>query len=67
MKRKELKNLAIKVAEKELKLQSGELSHNEQKDIEKELVILCGKVTCLEDMVLLDDYVQEIIQKNKNI
>lgn len=67
MKRKELKNLAQKIAKQELRLQQEDISPEEKKDAEMEITRLCGKVTCLEDMIDLDDLVQELVsEKTKN-
>ena len=67
MKRKELKNLAIKIAKQEQILQKENISSNEKESAEKEIRRLCGKVTNMNDMVDLDDYVQKIIRENEMI
>lgn len=64
MKRKELKNLAIKIARQEQILQQKDISLEEKSAAEKEIMRLCGKVTNLNDMVDLDDYVQKIVREN---
>ena len=64
MKRKELKNIAKKIAEQELIIQS-----NTDKSIinnaEKEIVRLSSGILYLEDMVAIDELITEILEKNK--
>ena len=65
MKQKELKNLAKKIAANEMIIQSSE----DEKDVEKaqdEIFRLSSRVTSIEEMILLDDLIQEILQKNLN-
>ena len=62
MKRKELKNLANKIAKAELKYQSA-TSTEEKKEAENEIIRLSGKVQNVEDMLLLDDLVQDSIKE----
>lgn len=63
MKQKELKNLAKKIAKLEKTLSN--LSSTEDKLlIENEIMKLAGKVTNINDMVLLDDLIQEEIAKS---
>ena len=62
MKRKELKNLAEKIAKVELKYQSTS-SEEEKKELENEIIKLSGKVQNIEDMLLLDDFIQDSIKK----
>lgn len=63
MKQKELKNLAKKIAKLEKTLSN--LSSTEDKSlIENEIMKLAGKVTNINDMVLLDDLIQEEIAKS---
>lgn len=63
MKQKELKNLAKKIAKLEETLSN--LSSTEDKSlIENEIMKLAGKVTNINDMVLLDDLIQEEIAKS---
>ncbi len=63
MKRKELKNLAEKIAKAEIKYQAA-TSETEKKEIENEIIKLSGKVNNVEDMLLLDDFIQDSIKKN---
>lgn len=67
MKRKELKNLAIKIAKQEQMLQAEDITSEEKENAEKEIIRLCGKVTNMNDMIDLDDYVQKIIRENEMI
>lgn len=63
MKKKELKNLATKIAEAEYIVQTSkdlDAVHQAQEEIMK----LCGKVKNIEDMVILDDMIQEILEEN---
>lgn len=63
MKRKELKNLAKKIAKAELTIQTS----NDKKEIARaqdEIMELSGKIDSFEDMIELDDLVQEIISEN---
>lgn len=65
MKQKELKNLAKKIAANEMIIQSSE----DEKEVEKaqdEIFRLSSRVTSIEEMILLDDLIQEILQKNLN-
>ena len=66
MKQKELKNLAKKIAANEMIIQSSE----DEKEVEKaqdEIFRLSSRVTSIEEMILLDDLIQEILQKNLQI
>lgn len=63
MKKKELKNLASKIAEAEYIVQTSTDS-NAVHQAQEEIVKLCGKVKSIEDMVILDDMIQEILEKN---
>ena len=62
MKRKELKNLAKKIAEAELNLQAAKTS-DEEHLIEEQILFLSSRVTNLLDMIVLDDMVQELLSK----
>lgn len=62
MKKKELKALAKKIAEAEYIIQTSD----DKKKIAKaqgEILELSGKVTSLEDMVLIDELVQDIFSE----
>lgn len=63
MKKKELKNLAKKIAAAEQTL-STSADPAEKRKAEEEILILSGKVTNLTDMCLLDDMVQDILSKS---
>lgn len=62
MKKKELKALAKKIAEAEYIIQTSD----DKKKIAKaqsEILELSGKVTSLEDMMLIDELVQDIFSE----
>ena len=63
MKRKELKNLAKKIAKAEMIVQTSEDEH-EVNRAQQEIMELSGKVSSIEDMIELDDLIQEIILQN---
>lgn len=63
MKRKELKNLAQKIA----KLENIVQTSDDQKAISRaqdEIMTLSGHIQSIEDMVLLDDLIQELMNKS---
>lgn len=62
MKRKELKNLASKIAKQEKIIQTSS-DKKEQKMAENEILKLTSSIKSVEDMLLLDDYIQEILEK----
>ena len=62
MKRKELKNLAQKIAKYEQILQTSQ-DKEEIREAQSQIMNLSGRVQSLEDMVLLDDMIQEILKK----
>lgn len=62
MKRKELKNLAKKIAEAEYIIQTSEDSEAIHR-AENEIIELSGKATSLEDMTIIDEIVQEILSQ----
>lgn len=62
MKKKELKNLATKIAKLEKELQTtSELS--KKQEIELEIMKLTGCVSSIDDISQLDDMVIEILSK----
>lgn len=61
MKKKELKNLAQRIAEQERILQDTSISSDERREAENNIFLLASKVTSLEDMDLLDEYIQELL------
>lgn len=63
MKKKELKNIATKIAAAE-KILSESADPVVKREAEQEILRLSGKVTSLEDMVIIDDMVQEILSKS---
>lgn len=62
MKKKDLKNIAQKIATCELKLQSTVDSH-EQKALKTEIMRLSEMIESMDDMVYVDNLIQEILQK----
>ena len=63
MKQKELKNLAKKIARQELIIRDSN-DPDAIKRAESEIMKLSGHVDRLEEMVILDDLIQEILQKS---
>lgn len=63
MKLKELKNLAQKIAKYELILQTSD-DKSERSEAERQIMALSGRVDRLEDMVVLDELIQDILEKN---
>ena len=63
MKQKELKNMAKKIAKAELVIRDSN-DPEAIKRAESEIMKLSGHVNRLEDMVIIDDLVQEILQKS---
>jgi len=61
MKRKELKNLAKKIAQAEY-ARSIATDPADIKNAENEIIKLSGKISNIEEMLLLDDMIQEILQ-----
>lgn len=64
MKKKELKNLAKKIAKAEILLTKKNISLKEKQELEKQIMQLSGKIKHIEEMVLLDDLIQEYIDKS---
>lgn len=62
MKRKELKNLAKKIAELEKIIQAGEDPQAVNR-AENEIMKLSASVGSLEDMAIIDEMVMEIFEK----
>lgn len=62
MKAKELKNIAKKIAKCELIIQNS-TDKKAIRDAQDEIMILSGSVDRIEDMVAIDEYVQEILEK----
>ena len=61
MKRKELKNIAKKIAKAELIIQTSE-DPAAVKRAQQEVMELCGQALSLEDMTIIDEMVQEILE-----
>lgn len=62
MKRKELKNLAQKIAKQELIAQTSD-NPNEVKRAQEEIMRLCGCVESIEDITIIDEMVAELLTK----
>lgn len=62
MKRKELKNIAIKIAKLEQTIQNA-TDKETAKRAEMEIMKLSESVHSLEDMVLIDEMVMDILEK----
>lgn len=65
MKRKELKNLAKKIANAEFIIQSSD-DKDKIRRAEREIMELSSHVDCLDDMTTIDEMVQEFLEKQKN-
>lgn len=63
MKKKELKNLAVKIAAAEKALQNTK-DQNVIHEVQDEIFKLSSKVHDIEDIMLLDEMIQEILEKN---
>lgn len=63
MKEKELRNLAKKIAKQETIIQTSS-DEEEVNRAATEIIFLTGKVRSFEDLDLLDEMIQEILQKN---
>ena len=62
MKKKELKNLAMRIAVLENKLSKTE-DKEEQKKIQEAIIKESVKVTSLDDMFALDELIQQFLKK----
>lgn len=63
MKRKELKNLAKKIAKYELIIQKNE-NPEEVEKAQMEIMALSGCVSRFEDIILIDELVQDILSSS---
>ena len=63
MKKKELKNLAQKIAKAEWIVQTSD-DPKAVKKAEQEIMELSGHVESIEDMVIIDEMVQDLLNKN---
>ena len=63
MKKKELKNLATKIAKYERIIQTSS-DKKEVRQAEEEIMRLSSSVDRLEDMVAIDELVMELLEKN---
>jgi hypothetical protein len=62
MKKKELKNLAEKIAQQEYIIQNSQNS-DEIKQAQSCIMSLSSKVKSFEDIMILDELIQEFIEK----
>lgn len=62
MKRKELKNLAQKIAKQERIVQTSD-NPNEVQRAQNEIMKLCGCVESIEDITIIDEMVAELLTK----
>ena len=62
MKSKELKNIAKQIAKYEFIIQTSD-DKKAVRDAQMKVMELSGRVERLEDMVAIDEYVQEFLQK----
>lgn len=62
MKAKELKNIAKQIAKYEFIIQTSD-DNKAVRDAQMKIMELSGRVERLEDMVVIDEYVQEFLQK----
>ena len=63
MKKKELKNLAQKIATAERVIENSN-NKNEIYNAEQEIMRLSGSISSITDMMALDEMVQTILEKN---
>lgn len=61
MKRKELKNLAQKIAKAELICSSTDTTDKEKRAAELEIEKLISHVESFEDMIIIDELIQDIL------
>lgn len=64
MKKKELKNLAKRIADAELIIQTSS-DKKEINDAKKKIMELSNHAIDLEDMIILDELVQDILSQKK--
>lgn len=65
MKRKELKNIAVKIAKCERIIQNSE-DKQAAKRAEEEIMKLSSAVGNLEELLVIDELVMDILEKDKN-
>lgn len=63
MKRKELKNLAQKIAKAELICSSPDTTDKEKRAAELEIEKLISHVESFEDMTIIDELIQDILKE----
>lgn len=63
MKKKEIKNLAKKIAQQELIIQTSEITE-EKNNARDKIIKLSSYIKSFEDMMLLDEAIQDLLTKN---
>lgn len=63
MKRKELKNLAKKMAKQEVIIQTSS-NPDEVQAAQAEIMKLSRCVDCMDDIIILDEMIQDLLEKN---
>ena len=64
MKKKELKQLANKIAKQERVIQDSNSTKEQKKRAESEILTLSSHVETLEDITIIDELVQDILTEN---
>lgn len=64
MKKKELKQLANKIAKQERIIQDPNSTKEQKKRAESEILTLSSHVETLEDITIIDELVQDILTEN---
>ena len=64
MKKKELKQLANKIAKQERIIQDSNSTKEQKKRAESEILTLSSHVETLEDITIIDELVQDILTEN---
>lgn len=65
MKKKELQAIAKKIAMCEKEIEIAKENEYDTKPLEETIFSLTKKVTSIEDMLLLDEFVLDFLEKNK--
>lgn len=64
MKKKELKQLASKIAKQERIIQDPNSTNEQKKRAESEILTLSSHVETLEDITIIDELIQDILAEN---
>lgn len=64
MRKKELKNIAKKIASYEAIIRDTSSDREEVRVAQDKIIALSNDVTKLEDMIMIDDMVKEILENN---